>query len=230
MKTNNRLREWREWKEKLKSIIESMSDERKDELLKMLQQDKRERTNLIKTQKENPELFWNKDKVLEKLKKDCVKVEENADMMWYKWRIVHINLPAIGSFKWFKFDYFVSDKKLLWDDIENDSKIEKKLQSTEKFEKLLSSLKDFMKGYWIKVDEGFEYDEMFNFSGHFYYECEGWKVLTDITWDFDRDNDDFYFLRNKDWETVSYNNFKECWWESDDVGWANLLLKIPNKK
>jgi hypothetical protein len=34
-----------------------MSDERKDELLKMLQQDKRERTNLIKTQKENPELF-----------------------------------------------------------------------------------------------------------------------------------------------------------------------------
>lgn len=149
------------WDDELKSRLDGLTNEQKDKLLEMLQQDKKER------------IKWNKDAILKDLKKNYVKIEENAEMMWYTWKIVHINLPAIWNFKWFKFDYFVSNDPV------DESTFEKgpKNESYSKKE-ILNSLQKFgeyMSEYKIKTN-------ITKVNRNDYDLRDYWKYVTDLLW------------------------------------------------
>jgi hypothetical protein len=130
---------------------------------------------------ERDELYWNKEKILENLKEKCVKVEKNVEYMWYKWKKVHINLPAVWKFKWFKFDYFVSDYKV-W---RNDFKpgLWKKLYTINDVSKLLEAMNKYMQAMGVETDWSMDYEERLK-SWQRYSEskCKAWDCLKAITW------------------------------------------------
>lgn len=107
------------WDEELKTRLEWLTPEEKDRLFEILKQDKEKNEEEQEKSQPNTELFWNKEAVLEDLKENHVKIEENAEMMWYKWKKVHIDLPAVWDFEWFKFDYFVSEDTVDESDFKN---------------------------------------------------------------------------------------------------------------
>ena len=101
--------------------------------------------------------------------------------MWYKWKKVHINLPAVWKFKWFKFDYFVSDYKV-W---RNDFKpgLWKKLYTINDVSKLLEAMNKYMQAMGVETDWSMDYEERLK-SWQRYSEskCKAWDCLKAITW------------------------------------------------
>ena len=87
------------WDDELKSRLEWLTDEQKDKLFEMLKQDRLDREKSM----------WNIDAILEDLKENHVNIEGNKEILNKKWIIMHINLPAIWKFNWFKFDCFISN-------------------------------------------------------------------------------------------------------------------------
>lgn len=55
------------------------------------------------------ELIWNYEAVEDDLLKNHLNVKENSEYMWLKWKEIHLTIPAVWKFKWFKFDCFISD-------------------------------------------------------------------------------------------------------------------------
>lgn len=158
------------WNDKLNSIMEeykNLSDEEKHQLFKLLKQDKLDREKSM----------WNIDAILEDLNENYVNIEGNKEMLNKKWIIMHINLPAIWKFNWFKFDCFISDcsGEVLLEDWNEEYK--EKSYSMEEILKLYEAIIKYMKEYWIDADE---------------YDARGY--LLTITW-LDDDLDDDYRFR-----------------------------------
>lgn len=82
--------------------------------------------------------------------KDCVIIEENAKMMWYKWKKVHINLPPYKNSWWLNFDYFVSDDSVSKRDFDKkkifakSSKLENKSFSEEDVSKISQAIEKYI--------------------------------------------------------------------------------------
>ena len=131
--------------EKLQSILEWLSDSQKDEMFKLLVKDKEKRWEL------KEELVWFEEGVLNDLKKNHIKIEENAEMMWYKWRKIHIDLPAAWDFKWFKFDCFVSDNDIYNETFEEDPKLIDRSYTTEDISDLVKAFNRYMHAYWLDM-------------------------------------------------------------------------------
>lgn len=184
------------WNDKFNSIMEQrnkLSDEEQSKLLAILQQNKK-----INIWKEKPKwdtatqedlkedkwlesLRWDRDGILNYLKENpkYIKIEKNAEVMWHKWKKVHINLPKVWNFEWFKFDYFVSDDRVSKRDFEAKPELKKKSYSMNDVSNLLTAMNGFMAALGCETDWDTKYknDELMN-----RYRCGAWDCLKAITW------------------------------------------------
>lgn len=127
------------WDVELKSIMGWLSDKKRDELLEMLKQDKRERER----RKER--------EILEDLRDNHVKIEESKEVLGNKWKNVHIDLPAVWNFKWFNFDFFLSDDVFSDKDFKKEKNYEEMSYTMEELSELLESLRGYMIACWVPV-------------------------------------------------------------------------------
>lgn len=232
------------WGNKLNSIMEQryeLSGKERDKLLKMFQQDKETRYNNSipsKLPQDKIEKLKGKKKlILEDLKKNYVKIEENVGIYWYGWKKVHIELPAVWNFKWFKFWYFISDFReeganiLVFND-----EIKNKLFSSKEIWKLLQAMNCYMAELWVRTDWNMDYENdlrLFRTHSNLYEEkkCKVWDCLKEITW-----LDWMYTLlpdRVDDWagasRTVRDCRKDRCWFESRRWGRSpstQILMKL----
>lgn len=130
----------------------------------------------------NPELIWNRKKILKDLAENHVKIEENKKMLGSTWKIVHIDLPAIWEFKWFKFDYFISDKWIKKADFESNRKYRKASYSTKEISELLNAMNKYMEVFWIETDRDIDYEDRLKSRKSLKLRCEAWDCLKAITW------------------------------------------------
>lgn len=195
-------------------------------------------------------LFWNKEAILKDLKEHHVKIEENAEMMWFKWKKIRLELPAVWNFEGFKFDCFVSDESIEKKSIEKkfflkkESKLEEKSYSMQEIWELLEAINTYMKELWIDSDENMDYknDLQTREKGKFHRDVpksKAWNYLKSII-----GLDSFYWLKDKN---VWYYNGKPdkkrndsratLIWKYDSYsfgrdarnhGDSNLLLRISN--
>lgn len=137
------------WDEKLKSIMEWLSDEKRDELLEMLKQDKKEREKSTLDS-----LRWDKDAILNNLKENYVKIEENVDMTPFlcKWKKIHIELPKIWDFEGLKLNLFVSKWYEKKSDFEHRRAESMSYSAKELTDEVLIPLKRYMRELWIEID------------------------------------------------------------------------------
>ena len=141
--------------------ISSLSEEQKWELLRLLIEDKKK--NKRKKTPNVEKLKWDPEKVIADLKENHIKVDENVEMYWFKWKIVHVELPPIWWFKWFNFDYFVSDEVI---DLENYEKMKHNINYHTKRSiwELLNNLSKYMQEFWIDLKDetiDFRFDDYF---------------------------------------------------------------------
>lgn len=175
------------------------------------------------------ELYWDKEKILKNLKENYVKVEENVEMMWYKWKNVHINLPAVWEFKWFKFDYFVSNKIIYKKIFESNLELEKKSYSMKEIWGLLKAMNRYMKKMGVETDGDMDYENDLKFWGTRKFRCDAWDCFKKITWiDF------WLWLKDKDvdWKKGSRASWNcrgdlcDFIWIGFDNYYANLFLRL----
>ena len=110
---------------------------------KTYEQTKTQKENMVQLLKQKLEeemSIWNIDAFWEYLMKYCTKDED--------WKL-QIDLPAKWEFKWFNFECNIRDLRLFLNE-ENSSK-DKNLE--KKIAKLLYSINDYIKTYWIEIDE-----------------------------------------------------------------------------
>lgn len=216
------------WDDDLKSMLECLTNEQKDRLFEMLKQDKKDRGNIG-----NESLYWNKDAILDDLIENHVYVDKDIEieMLGHKWKLIHINLPKIGNFEWFKFDCFVSNYGCNKKEFEFDSEYDKKFYSMDEISDLLKALNRYMRAYWVNMDENID------FKKDLYWKN---KKITSNTWDclkkiIELDTD--YWLRDKNLD--GKKGTRACWFcgynssyfseynDYDDDG-AKLLMKISD--
>ncbi len=106
-----------------------LTDTKKEELVDVLKQELEEKMSA-----------WDIDAFGEYVMKYCTK---NEDLK------LQINLPAKWKFKWFNFECNIRDLRLFLNE-ENPSE-DKNLGN--KIAKLLYSINDYIKAYWIEMDE-----------------------------------------------------------------------------
>lgn len=128
------------------------------------------------------ELIWDTDAILNDLRENHVKIEKNAEVEWYKWKKVHIDLPAVWNFEWFKFDYFVSNDFVYKKDFEAKSELKKKSYSMNDVSKLLQAMNEYMTELWGKNDGNIDYETELKYWEFEKYRCTAWDCLKAITW------------------------------------------------
>lgn len=181
---------------------------------------------------ERLQIFWNKEKILENLKKS-VRVEENVEVMWFEWKNIHINLPAVWKFKWFKFDYFVSDYSCSKAYFEKNSKyenrwFEKRSYSMKEVWELLKAMNKYMQAMGVETDWGMDYENDLKYWEIHNEKCYAWDCLKNIL-----GLDGCYWLKDKNVRRENSRVEWCCRWESChfeyhdyDSREAKLFLKL----
>ena len=203
--------------ENLKSIINWLSNEKKDELLRMLKKDQIERNY--------NSLYWKMDTILKDLKENHIETKENQNMLGFDWKLVHIDLPSVWDFKWFNFDYFKPDSRV-WEnwDFESDSdNLEDKSFSIQEISELLNSFKEYLKELGVEINGKNEVNIEDNLK----------NILNLDYW---------YWLKDKNWENYRamlncYDGGCDFFWDKIDWEWDDWteytmeawLLLNPNK-
>ena len=211
-----------DWNENSKLWFEWLSGENEIEILTTLQQDKDYEV------KEN--LIWNTDAILEDLKKNCVTVEpKDTEMMWYKWKKVHINLPAVWNFEWFKFDYFVSNEAVKKDNFENKQELEKESYSMENIAELLQAINKYMTELQGTNEEEMDYENELKYRKTGRYFCFTWEYLKAISW-LNKSYwlNDKYIEWKKDSRAVRDCTEDQLFFNHFNYGIANLFLKCSD--
>lgn len=182
----------------LRGIMDSLSYAQRDDLLRMLQQDKRDRL------RPNPELIWNREAVCRDVKENHVR-EEPAEVNGYKWKNVYIDLPAVWNFEWFRFNYFVSDEMISYKDIGKDWEIIKRQYSIKKIWELLSAINRYAYEYKLNGFSHHDYEnDLFYGVNDGYYTCSEWFFLKAIT-----EFDGLYHVADRS-ETLNKENSHCC--------------------
>jgi len=107
-------------------------------------------SNFIKETEENSEvtrLIWNEEAVIEDLRNNHVRIEKKKEIFGKKWTIIHIELPAIWDFKWYKFDWFISKEKVKTSSVKADSEIEEASYSAKEIDGLLHAIFEYKRQY-----------------------------------------------------------------------------------
>lgn len=161
---------WGAKKEELLKNLEWISQEdiqkavEKMERLKKKRLQKEEKEKLEKEEKEKkeekdgikPELLWDGHAILEDLRKNHVKFGNHVEMLGEVGQIVHLDLPAVWNFKWFKFDYFVSERDIYKKDFDKQKRFEEQSYSSKEIIELLKAMNEYMQEYWVSTYEDFE--------------------------------------------------------------------------
>lgn len=215
------------WDDKLKSRLEGLTPEEKARLLEMLKENEENNENEQENIEPNPELFWNKEAILKDLKENYVNVEENAEMMWQKWKKVHIELPAVWNFKWFKFDYFVSYKDFYPNEFKSEQKFVDQSYSMKDIWELLNAMNKYMKELWINIDTNMDYENDLQYWETQKFGCEAWDCIKEIAW-----LNYLYWLKDRTWLNgiaAFHCNMKNCFFydeKADNGASRHLLLKL----
>ena len=208
----------------LKGIMDSLTYAQRDDLLKMLQEDKRER--------ERPSfesLFWNEKAILEDIKKNYLTVTWDVtrdvhgfhEMVPLRWMVVKLDLPEVpgSDFKWFKIELFISGRVSYLDDVTDNDE----LCSKEKLEDIARAINGYMRAYWVALDENVDFN--WDLEG---VPCKTWEYVEDLlrlwggwikvkkTWYnyFTKKEEeyttisDFYLWSENGWKRVSYQEVR----------------------
>ena len=176
-------------------------------------EDKVEVEEWVKKDKWLENLKWDTDAILDDLRKNYVKIEENVRMLWYEWKKVHINLPAVWNFEWFKFDYFVSNDEVMKYDFERKSQLEKRSYSINDVSKLLQAMNKYMVELQGDNDWDMDYENELKYWETETWGCKAWDCLKVITW-----LDNWYWLKDKE---VARRGYSRALWYC----FNNILLK-----
>ena len=87
------------------SFLDWLTSEDKEKIISVLLKDK-------ETQAKKEKL----KSVIQDLKDNCIKTNDYEINHRKLWKQIHLNLPTIWDFWWFKFDCFVSSGKISWPD------------------------------------------------------------------------------------------------------------------
>jgi len=162
-----------------KSILrnwDKLSEEKQSELLSTLQKSK-------KNNNKQEEVNWDtaiREKILDEIKDIKITIEENTEMMWYKWKKVHIKIPAIKDFEWFNFDYFVS-YSTFWSELELE--VKKNLYSMEEIANLLQATNKYITRIKWNIDDNKDYEDNTDYETILDTKYrDAWKYLKIITW------------------------------------------------
>jgi hypothetical protein len=228
--------ETKNWKlEEVKLQMEDLSDKEKDELIERLLKWKEEKWST--EIKPNPKLMQNPTAILKDIQKNHVKVEFDKELFWVKWRFVHLELPEVWNFKWFKFNCFISKwEPLKPGEFKANPNFENQSYSVEEIANLLKAINEYMKAYWVETDWDIDY---INGLKNRDYEngkkkSKAWLDLANYIWLTD------CIYRLKDYEEDKYWKKKYIWWncydknnscyfnKEDTPFWffAHLMLKI----
>lgn len=99
-------------------------------------------------------LIWNFVGVMEDLNNNHRTIKENSEYMWLKWKELHLTLPAVWKFKWYKFDCFISDSKFRFDEM-NHYNWKYNFYDIDELCKLWDALKAYLEEYNINIDTVF---------------------------------------------------------------------------
>ena len=210
----------------------------KQNLLTRSELDDKEREGTIEDIVAGYRKLWYSEEKIEKiradllfdlhLKENCVKVEENVEYMWYKWKKVHIDLPEIKwKFEWFKFEYFVSNESVRQDTFQSNPELEEKSYSMKDVCGLLWAMNRYMKAMGVITDS---IPNLKFWQTNRHSTCKAWDYLKQIAW-----LDSWYWLNDKkvDWEenlcVVAWSCVGEdCLFDFDghDDSEAKLFLKL----
>ena len=208
----NKLYNWEpyDWEEDFNSKTQWLSDKTKKEICSILNKTPSylERDILIK------------DVLLKDLKENHVKVEENKEMFWYKWKFVYVSLPAIWNFKWFNFDFFVSDDYMYGYEFDKNPEFAKTSFSKKEISNFLKKFRAYMKERWIEFDRKVDFDtDLIHFTTHVSVTWCYQGNFTGLNW--------CYYLKNQErmlkTRTPRYGFSWTCDWSV-----AHLLFKIQN--
>lgn len=132
------------------------------------------------SQEKKEKLYWNRVAIIKDLKENYLK-EKDAEMMWYKWKEVHLSLPAVWNFKWFKLDYFVSNDFVYKEDFESNPELEKKSKSMKQIWEILKAVNRYMAELWVENDWDMDYENDLQDWKTEKYGCKAWDCLKDIS-------------------------------------------------
>ena len=170
--------------------------------------------------------------------RDChVRINGCQEINWIKGKTVLFDLPAVWNFKWFKFNFFISDKRITKGVFEKisffkkESKFERQAYSLKEICELMEALRDYMKELESPEDYGMNYEKDLKYWETQKTKCHVWKFLKSILW-----LDDPYWLKDKsvDWKEKS-RVWRDCSFDlsafnycvDNDCKWK-LLLKVNN--
>ena len=103
-------------------------------------------------------VFWNADNLIEYIEKNFIKIEENKEYLWYKWKILSIKLPMIWNFNWYTFKCFISDDSYSSEEVNKNPKIEKECFQKKEMDELSKSIKTYISECWFKKNRLYIYD------------------------------------------------------------------------
>lgn len=202
--------------EDLKLLFGQLSDAQKGVLLWMLTQEKMDREKTISK----------KESIIRDLRENYVRVENEAEMMWYRWKKVHIQLPAVWDFEWFKFSYFIPTSSIKISDLWQHSELTEKSYSVKEVYELLHAITIYMRESWILIDDSIDYDGYDTYRDVFRF--ESWNILKSIT-----GFSELYWLKDSDstladscamWINYGGNSM----FSKGGGGIAKLFLKISD--
>lgn len=218
--------------------LKSISNEDIQKIWKEMEKAREIRLQREEEEKEKSEkvenLEWDIDAILKNLKENHVKIEEDVKMMWYKWKKVYIDLPAVWNFGWFKFDYFVSDDRVINSDLRKKSifnkPLEGKLYSKKEVVELLNAINKYMAELHVKNDWDMDYENELKYGETNKYWCKAWDYLKTIAW-----LDAWYWLKDRytSWKrhfrANLYCNYSDCYFVySTDNSVAKLFLRLSD--
>lgn len=160
-------------------------------------------------------IYWDKESVIKDLRENFVTTKDTIKKIniWknienIEWKEIHFELPAVWDFKWFKFDFFVSNDTTNAEIFRNNSKLEKQLYSIKEIWDLLDAIRSYMIECGVQLD------------GHWYVDYE-----EDFKYRKTRD------CRNEVWSCLNaILGFKHAYWLRDSImlwqeNWRTIRIK-----
>ena len=164
--------------EQLKARLEWLTPEQKARLLEILKQE--QEANQETPQEKKEKLYWNREAIIKDLKENYLK-KYDAEIMWFKWKEVHLTLPAVWNFEWFKLDYFVSNDLVYERAFESNPELEKKSKSMKDIWEILKAVNRYMAELWVETDWDMNYENDLQYWKTERRGCKAWDCLKDVT-------------------------------------------------
>lgn len=106
------------------------------------------------------ELMWDYDLVVDDFLKNHVEVGETVEVMWYRWRMIHLNFVTEWNPNWYKFDCVISDDPLSKTEFDENLELVGNSKSIEDIRELYKAVSEYMGEHWLPHSEG-DFNEIF---------------------------------------------------------------------